>query len=139
MQVRQVDRGRIEAEWPHFAERLWPAVRQDSSYNLGGLLSQLLNGSAVLFEVTDGASGLWVVSFQDDDGIAAWTVAVAGQIDGGPKQRAKAIREAIAALEQSLKALGVVAHRLCGRSEWSRILPDYQPFDGARNGLEKRL
>lgn len=139
MQVTLVDAARIADEWPFFAERLWPAVRQDPTYSLAGLYDRLIASSALLFEATEGANGLWVVSLEDDGGLVAWTTAIAGKIEGTLPQRIAVIRHAVAALELTLLAAGVRAHRLCGREAWRRILPDYSPFAGARNGLEKVL
>lgn len=138
MQVTLLDKDRIAAEWPAIAERLWPAVRQDPTYDLNGLLRRLYDGTALVFEVGDGAQGLWVVSLSDDDGLVAWTTAIAGKIEGGPKQRLAAMRHAVAALEETLKEAGVRAHRICGR-DWSKVLSDYTPYAGFRNGLQKEL
>lgn len=139
MQVKLVPAARIADEWLGFAERLWPAVRQDPSFSLRSLQSRLIAGSALLFEVSDGAEGLWAISLDDDDGLVAWTVAIAGRIDGGFSARVRTIRRAVAALEKTLALAGVKAHRVCGREAWGRLLPDYAAFEGARNGLEKRL
>lgn len=139
MQATLLDPACIEQDWPVIADRLWPAVRQDPSYNLRDLHWRLLNGRGLAFEMSDGAEGLWIVSLVgSDEGLVAWTTAIAGKIGGGPKQRLQAMREAVAALEETLKQAGVIAHRVCGR-DWSRILPSYAPFEGARNGIEKRL
>lgn len=138
MQVTLINADRIAAEWPFYAEMLWPAVRQDPTYDIANLYSRLMEGSALLFQVGDGAKGYWVVSLGYDEGLVAWTAAIAGSIEGGPKQRLATMREGVRALEETLKQAGVIAHRICGR-DWSTILPDYQPFAGARNGIEKRL
>lgn len=139
MHVTLMSRGRVQAEWPDIAERLWPAVRQDPTYNLNGLLRRICDGSALIFEVADGAAGLWVVSLDEEDGkVVAWTTAIAGKIAGGPKRRLATMRHAVAALEKTLKQAGVKAHRVCGR-DWSSILPDYSPYAGVRNGLQKEL
>lgn len=138
MQVTLLDKDRIAAEWPVIAERLWPAVRQDPSYRLTDLFKRTQDGSALIFDVGEGANGLWVVSISEDDGLVAWTTAIAGQIEGGPKQRLASMRHAVAALETTLKQAGIKAHRICGRY-WGRVLPDYTPFEGARNGLQKEL
>ena len=139
MRFALVDQAHIALEWPDFAERLWPAVRQDPGYSLEGLRKRLLTGHAVLFEVTDGANGLLVVLVvPEGDELVAWTTAIAGKIDGGPKARIAVMREAIASIESVARNAGCVAHRICGR-DYSRLFPDYQPFEGHRNGLEKRL
>ncbi len=139
MQVIQWEAARIADEWEAIAERLRPALRQDPTYDMARLYRRLIDGPALLLEVSDGASGLWVVSIEEDKGLVAWTTAIAGRIDGGPKARVAAIRHAVSALEGELAKAGVRAHRLCGRKAWALILPDYAPFDGARNGLEKVL
>lgn len=139
MQTIVVPKERIEAEWGAIAEALWPALRQDPSFSVQSLYNRLMNGSSLLFEASDGASGYWVVSLDmDGDDLVAWTTAIAGTIDGGPKQRVKTIRNAVDALEQTLVNAGVTAHRICGR-DWSAILPLYSPYSGTRNGLERVL
>jgi len=138
MQATLLDTARIDREWEAIEARLQPAVAVDPDYDLIGLYGRLLDGSALLFEMGDGAQGLWVVSLDEDNGLVAWTTAIAGKIDGGPKARVAAIRSAVRAFEETLKLAGVKAHRICGR-DWSAILPDYMPFEGARNGLQKDL
>lgn len=139
MQVTLLDKGCIEAEWPDIAEFLWPAVRQDPTFSLRDLRWRLLNGFALAFEASEGAEGLWVVSLADEDGkLVAWTTAIAGKIEGGPKARIAAMRGAVLALEETLKQAGVKAHRICGR-DYSRLFPDYVPYAGYRNGLTKEL
>ena len=136
MQVTLLDTARIDREWEAIEARLQPALAHDPDFDLIGLYGRFLDGTALLFEVGEGAQGLWVVSISDDDGLVAWTTAIAGQIEGGPKQRLASMRHAVAALETTLKQAGIKAHRICGRY-WGRVLPDYTPFEGARNGLEK--
>lgn len=97
-------------------------------------------GLAWVCEVSDGAQGYWVITLDTDgDDLVAWTTAIAGKIEGGPKQRVKYIRDAVAFLENIMINAGVTAHRICGRKTWSAVLTDYRPFEGARNGLQKRL
>lgn len=130
---------RIQTDWEAIALALWPALRQDPSFSVQSLYDRLMDGSSLLFEAADGAIGYWVVSLDmDGDEMIAWTTAIAGKISGGPKQRVETIRVAVNALEQTLVNAGVTAHRICGR-DWSAVLPDYLPYEGARNGLEKRL
>lgn len=136
MQVTLLDTARIDRDWEAMEAALQPAVAHSPEYDLTGLYGALLDGSALAFEVGDGAQGLWIVSLEDDCGLVAWTTAIAGRVEGGPKQRLSTIREAVAGLERTLKQAGVRAHRICGR-DWSAILPDYSPFAGARNGIEK--
>jgi len=138
MQVSMMERGRIERLWPVVVQALWPAIRQDPTYNVQSLYDRLTQGSALLFEVEDGAQGLWVVTLDEDDGLVAWTTAIAGKIEGGPKARLSLIREAVGAIENVAKLAGCKAHRICGR-DWNRILPEYTPFSGAKNGIERKL
>lgn len=137
MQVTLLDTARIDRDWEAMEAALKPAVAHSPGYDLTGLYGALLDGSALAFEVSDGAQGLWIVSLEDDDGLVAWTTAIAGRVEGGPKRRLATIREAVAGLERTLKQAGVRAHRICGRAAWAAILPDYSPFAGARNGIEK--
>jgi hypothetical protein len=139
MIVRTIPINRIESEWGDIVEALYPALRQDPTFSVQSLYDRLMAGLAWVCEVSDGASGYWVITLDTDgDDLVAWTTAIAGKIDGGPKQRVKYIRDAVAFLEQIMINAGVTAHRICGR-DWSTILPLYLPYEGARNGLQKRL
>jgi hypothetical protein len=135
MQVTLLDTARIDREWETIEARLQPALAQDPDFDLTALYGRLLDGTAFIFEVSDGAAGLWVVSI---DGLMAWTTAVVGEIEGGPKHRLSTIRHAAAALEGVLVQYGLKAHRICGR-DWSKVLPDYSPLPGFKNGLQKEL
>lgn len=140
MQVTLLDTARIDREWEAIEARLQPALAHDPEFDLTSLYGRLLDGSALIFEVGDGASGLWVVSVSEEGfkNLIAWTTAIAGKIEGGPKQRIATMRHAVTALESTLKHAGVKAHRICGR-DWSAILPGYSPYAGFRNGLQKEL
>lgn len=139
MQFSLVPTARIEREWPAFAERLLPAVRQEPNASLRGAYDKLTCGSAVLFEVFDGADGLLMVSASEDEGQpVAWVYAIVGRINGRPKERLQAMREALGIIENVARDAGCVAIRICGR-DYSRMFPEYRPFDGPRNGLEKAL
>lgn len=138
MHVTLLDTARIDREWEAIEASLQTALAQDPEFDLTDLYGRLLDGTALIFAVSEGANGLWVVSIGEDNGLVAWTTAIAGKIEGGPKQRLATMRHAVRALENTLKQAGVRAHRICGR-DWSAILPDYAPYAGARNGLEKRL
>lgn len=130
---------RIQADWEAVALALWPALRQDPSFSVQSLYERLIGGSSLLFEIAGEANGYWVVSIDmDGDEMVAWTTAIAGKIEGGPKQRLRTIRSMADAMERTLVNAGVTAHRICGRN-WHNILPHYSAYEGARNGLEKRL
>lgn len=135
MQFVHVDQARIEREWPVIAEILVPAVRHDPRQTLEGLHNRLARGADGLIEVTGPGRCLIVV---DVTGDAFWTKYLAGSIEGGPKARIAIMRQAIEHIETIARAAGCTEHRLCGR-DWARILPDYEPFEGHRNGLRKGL
>lgn len=139
MNIQPIPTDRIEAEWGSIVDALIPALRQDPSFRIQGLYDRLMDGSAIIFEAVEGGFGYWVITLDmDGDKLVAWTTALVGKIDGGPKQRLSVIRNAVDSLERTLKGAGVTAHRICGR-DWHRVLPDYSPLDSARNGLQKRL
>lgn len=139
MIVRTIPIDRITSEWEAIETALMPALRQDPSFRVQALYDRLMAGLAWVCEVSDGAKGYWVITLDTDgDDLVAWTTAIAGKIEGGPKQRVKYIRDAVAFLENIMINAGVTAHRICGR-DWSRVLPYYLPYEGARNGLQKRL
>lgn len=139
MNIQRVPVDRIVSEWDSIVAALEPALRQDPTFNLESLYERFMDGHSVLFEATEGGFGYWVISLDmDGDKLVAWTTALVGKIDGGPKHRLSVIRNAVDSLERTLKGAGVTAHRICGR-DWHRVLPDYSPLDSARNGLEKVL
>ena len=139
MIVKTIPIDRITDEWGSIVDALYPALRQDPTFSVQSLYDRLMAGLAWVCEVSDGASGYWVITLDTDgDDLVAWTTAIAGKIEGGPKQRVKYIRDAVAFLEHIMINAGVTAHRICGR-DWSHVLPYYLPYEGAKNGLEKRL
>lgn len=136
MQFVHFDTVRIEREWPVIAEILAPAVRNDPRQTMEGLHKRLTNGADLLLEIVGPGHCLMVIEV--DNELVLWTKYLAGMIAGGPKARQALIREAVAHIEVYAKGAGCTAHRLCGR-DWSRMLPDYLPFEGERNGLTKEL
>lgn len=140
MIVQPIPTSRIADEWGDIVDALYPALRQDPSFSVQSLYDRLMAGLAWVCEVSDGASGYWVITLDTDGNeLVAWTTAIAGKIEGGPKQRADYIRDAVTFLENIMINAGVTAHRICGRSSWGMILPHYLPYEGARNGIQKRL
>lgn len=135
MQFTLVDPARLEREWPDFAGILAPALRQDPSQTLEGLRKRIAEGAEALLEIT--GPGRCLIVIEQADGVV-WTKWLGGQIEGGPKARTAIMRRAVDHIETVAKAAGCTEHRLCGR-DWARILPDYQPLEGHRNGLRKGL
>jgi hypothetical protein len=140
MILKPIPIDRITSEWDSLTASLYPALRQDPTFNVQSLYDRLMIGYAWIIEATEGAEGYWVISLDmDGDDLVAWTTALVGRIEGGPKQRLKAMREGVEYIEGILRKAGVAAHRICGRQGWSMILPHYLPYDGAKNGIERRL
>ena len=136
MQFVHVEPSRIEAHWPVIADILAPAVRNDPRQTMEGLHKRLAAGADSLFEISGPGRCLLVLEVASD--LVCWTKYLAGTIEGGPKARVALIRAAVEHIETVAKAAGCTEHRLCGR-DWARILPDYKPFEGLRNGLTKEL
>jgi hypothetical protein len=136
MQFVHVEPSRIEAQWPVIAEILAPAVRNDPSQTMEGLHRRLAAGADSLLEITGPGRCMMVIEVASD--LVCWTKYLAGTIEGGPKARIAIMRSAVRHLETVARNAGCTEHRLCGR-DWRRILPDYTPFEGHRNGLMKEL
>jgi hypothetical protein len=136
MQFEHVDTARIARLWPVIAETVWPAVQQDSHYTLEVLRNRLMGGLEHLFHISGGANCFIVLEIGAD--LCCWVKCLAGSVDGGPKQRALTIRQGMHHIENIAKAAGCTELKLCGR-DWSRIFPEYTPFDGFRSGLKKDL
>lgn len=139
MILKPIPTDRIGSEWDSIVDALYPALRQDPTFSVQSLYDRLMIGYAWILEASEGAEGYWVISLDmDGDDLVAWTTALAGRIEGGPKQRLKVMREGVEMLERILVNAGVQAHRVCGR-DWSTVLTGYLPYSGAKLGLEKRL
>jgi hypothetical protein len=139
MRIERVEIDQIERMWPVLADALWPAIRQDPTFDMNGLYSRLVNGSALLFVGVEQVRGLLVVSVAEDgNDLVAWTTALAAKFEGGPKARLSLMREGIRQIEDAARVAGCVANRICGR-DYSKLFPGYVAYEGARNGLEKRL
>jgi hypothetical protein len=136
MQFVHVDPARIEREWPVIAETVWPAVRQNSHTSLETFRKRLLNGLDHLFEVSGEATGYIAIELAND--LCCWIKCGAGHVIGGPKQRVKTILAIMAHIEAVARDAGCAEIKICGR-DWSKILKDYEPFDGFRNGIRKRF
>jgi hypothetical protein len=136
VQFEHVEPSRIERLWPVIAEILAPAVRNDPRQTMEGLHKRLASGADSLLEISGPGHCLMVLEVSSD--LVCWTKYLAGTIEGGPKARVAIIREAVRRVETVARDAGCTEHRLCGR-DWQRILPDYKPFEGRRNGLTKEL
>lgn len=87
----------------------------------------------------EGCSGLIVLSlFEGDDGVCLGITQLTGKIAYPPRRWVAVVRSAMTELSVWAKTAGCHEIRLCGR-DWSRILPDFQPLSGFRNGLRKAL
>lgn len=136
MQFDHVEPARIERLWPVIAETIWPAVRQNSHFTLEILRKRLLNGMDHIFQVNGEAQGFIAIELTDD--LCCWIKCAAGAVEGGPKARVQTIREIMAFVEKVAREAGCSEIKICGR-DWSRILKDYEPFDGFQNGIRKGL
>lgn len=136
MQFEHVEPARIEREWPAIAEIVWPAVRQNSHFTLETFRKRLLNGLDHIFKVSGEAQGYIALELSDD--LCCWIKCAAGSVAGGPKARVRTILEIMAFVEKVAREAGCSEVKVSGR-DWSRILKDYEPFDGFRNGIRKGL
>ena len=136
MQFVHVDPSRIEAQWPVIAEILAPAVQGDPRQTMEGLHRRLAEGADRLLQISGPGDALMVIEVTSDP--ICWVKYLAGHIEGGPKTRLAIIRAAVDRIEAVARSAGCTEIKLCGR-DWARILPDYEAFDGHRNGLRKGL
>ena len=77
-------------------------------------------------------------AYEDAGRIICGICELEGKISMKPKAWVTAVRAEVAKLEHIAREAGCAEMRIAGR-DWSRILPDYQPFDGAQNGIRKAL
>lgn len=61
-----------------------------------------------------------------------------GTIKAPPKAWVAAVREEVAKIEAIARNAGCSELRIAGR-DWSRVLNDFELYDGLTNGIRKRL
>lgn len=76
--------------------------------------------------------------FEEDTGLICSIRKIRGRIDLRPRAWVRAVREELEKLEGIAKAAGCNEMRLGGR-KWSRVLSNYEPLAGVKNGLRKAL
>jgi len=76
--------------------------------------------------------------FEEDGAKVCGIFQIDGTIALPPKMWVAAVRAEVGTLEGIARDAGCVEMRIAGR-DWSRVLPDYERFDGVRNGLRKVL
>ena len=84
--------------------------------------------------------GSGVAGFEvfEADGVMCCDLFLEATINLPRSQWLRVVRQTVAEFEVRAKAAGVEELRLAGR-DWSRVLPDYPPLEGATTGLFKRL
>lgn len=75
---------------------------------------------------------------QEPTGLVCVVDKLKGRIDLARTDWIAAVREEIGKIERLAIAANCNEMRLGGR-KWARILPDYEPLAGVKNGLRKRL
>lgn len=90
--------------------------------------------------VIDGIGAVWVELeiYEDGNRLVCGITDLRGEINVRPKLWLRIVRDQLRQIEQFAKESGVSEIRLGGRN-WSRVLPDYEPFEDIPNGLRKRL
>lgn len=76
--------------------------------------------------------------YEEPEGLVCGIRKLKGRVALPPRQWLRAFREEIRVIERLAKSAGCIEMRLGGR-RWARILTDYEPFDGVKNGLRKGL
>lgn len=93
---------------------------------------------AITLNTSFGAVTMWFEMFEDAGRMCCGLYKLEGHIDLPPKAWLRVVRGEVAKLEQVAKSVGCEELRIAGR-DWSRVLPDFEPFDGVENGLRKVL
>ena len=77
-------------------------------------------------------------AFEEDGRLVCGIFQLDGRIDLPPRKWLTAVREEVDKLEKIARAAGAHEMRIAGR-DWSRVLRDYGPCEGVKNGLRKVL
>lgn len=85
------------------------------------------------------AVGLMIVDiYEDDGGLCFGITKLLAEIDLPPREWLRLVRRGIGEIEEWARKAGCTEIRVAGR-DWSRVLPDFMPLAGPRNGLRKVL
>lgn len=76
--------------------------------------------------------------YEEPEGLVCGVRKLRGRIDLGPRRWLQTFREEAKRIEAIASAAGCIELR-CGGRKWARVLPDYEPLAGVKNGLRKRL
>ena len=76
--------------------------------------------------------------FEEDGLLVCGILTLNGRIMLKPQAWLEAVRAEVLKLEGFARDAGCAEMRIAGR-DWSRILPDYERFDGVENELRKAL
>lgn len=76
--------------------------------------------------------------YEEPSGLVCSIRRLRGRIDLPRREWLAAVREEIGKIEGLARDAGCNEMRLGGR-KWSRVLTDYEPLIGVKNGLRKRL
>lgn len=97
-------------------------------------------GGTMTFDIEhQGATGVIVVDVYEEDGRMCFGITqLVAKIETPPKRWLRLVRSAVAELSDWARRADCSEIRIAGR-DWSRVLPDFEPFDGPRNGLRKAL
>jgi len=76
--------------------------------------------------------------YAEDNQMVCGIYEIKGRLQERPKQWLRTMRAELTRLEAIARDAGCEEMRIAGR-DWSRVFPDYTPFDGAENGLRKAL
>ena len=76
--------------------------------------------------------------YEEPTGLVCSIRRLKGRIDLPRAHWLAAVREELRRIEGIARSAGCTEMRLGGR-RWSRVLPDYEPLGGVKNGLRKAL
>lgn len=86
-----------------------------------------------------GAEGVMVADLYEEEGIMCFGITqFTGRIGTAPRRWLEVVRASVATIGDLARQSGCQEIRVAGR-DWSKILPDFEPFEGPRNGLRKAL
>lgn len=76
--------------------------------------------------------------YEEPEGLICSVRKLRGRMDLPPREWVRVFREETKKVEALARAANCIEMR-CGGRNWSRVLPDYQPLAGVKNGLRKGL
>lgn len=140
IRLERIEISELPRNLPWIVQLLAPLVVTDPHRTMEQVRKGLFSGEMGLatVHIQDGAGLVIVEPVEADGKKQLWLPYIVGEVRGGPKRFLRMMRAVMAHFETVGRAAGCAEIYIGGR-DWSRVFPDFEPYDGVYNGLRKAI